>query len=111
MAILDPRFTLTLPKVMRFNVDHVTAKLVQVAQALGVNIAGMDEREAALAAADAIETLMEKVGHPMRLRDVGVPEDNLPICAFHAVADTAVIFNGRPVADPNEVLEVFNQAY
>ena len=103
--------SIVLPKVMCFNVDHVTAKLVQVAQALGVNTVGMAEREAALTAADTIEALMEKVGHPMRLRDVGVPEDNLPICAFHAVADTAVIFNGRSVADPNEVLEVFNQAY
>jgi alcohol dehydrogenase class IV len=102
---------IVLPKVMRFNVDHVTAKLVQVAQALGVNVSGMDERDAALAAADAIEALMKKVGHPMRLRDVGVPEGSLPICAFHAVVDTAVIFNGRPVVDPNEVLEVFTQAY
>lgn len=102
---------IVLPKVMRFNVDHVTGKLAQVAQALGVNTAPMEEREAALAAADAIEVLMEKVGHPMRLRDVGVPEDSLPICAFHAVADTAVIFNGRSVVDPNEILEVFKQAY
>jgi alcohol dehydrogenase class IV len=102
---------IVLPKVMRFNVDHVTAKLAQVAQAMGKNIAGMAERDAALAAADAVEALMEKVGHPMRLRDVGIPEDSLPMCAFHAVADTAVIFNGRPVVDPNEVMEVFNQAY
>lgn len=96
---------------MRFNVDHVTAKLVQIAQALGVNVSGLSERDAALAAADAVETLMKKVGHPMKLRDVGVPEDSLPICAFHAIMDTAVIFNGRPVSDPNEVLEVFTQAY
>jgi len=102
---------IVLPKVMRFNVDHVTAKLAQVAQALGVNITGMSEHEAALAAADTIEALMEKIGHPMRLRDMGVPEDSLPICAFHAVVDTAVIFNVRPVADPNEILEVFNQAF
>jgi alcohol dehydrogenase class IV len=100
-----------LPKVMRFNVDHVTAKLAQVAQALGMNVSGMSQREAALAAADAVEALMAKVGHPMRLRDVGVPEDSLPNCAFHAIVDTAAVFNGRPVADPNEILEVFNQAY
>jgi alcohol dehydrogenase class IV len=54
---------------------------------------------------------MKKVGHPMRLRDVGVPEENLAICAFHAIADTAVLFNGRPVSDTNEVLQIFSQAY
>jgi aldehyde dehydrogenase (NAD+) len=100
-----------IPKVMRYNVDHAADKLALVAQALGVSTAGMKERDAALAAADAVEALMQKAGHPMRLRDVGVPEENLAIAAFHAVADTAAIFNARPVIDPNEVLQIYKQAY
>jgi len=96
---------------MRYNVDHAADKLALVAQALGVSTAGMTERDAALAAADAVEDLMKKVGHPMRLRDVGVPKENLAACAFHAIADTAVLFNGRPVSDPNEVLQIYSQAY
>ena len=102
---------IVLPKVMRYNVDHAAEKLALVAHALDVNIKGMSEKDAALAAADAVEALMKKVNHPMRLRDVGVPEENLAICAFHAIADTAVIFNGRPVSDPNEILEVYKRAY
>ena len=82
-----------------------------VAQALGVNTAGMEDRKAALAAADAIEALMEKVGHPMRLRDVGVSEGALEKCAFHAIADATTLFNARPVNDPAEVLEIYRQAY
>ena len=53
---------IVLPKVMRFNVDHAAPKLARVAQALGVDTSGMTERDAALAAADAVEALMEKVG-------------------------------------------------
>jgi len=102
---------IVLPGVMRYNVDHATAKLAQVAQALGVNTAGMSERDAALAAADAVEALMKKVGHPMKLSEVGVPQEGLPICAFHAMADTAVIFNARPVNDPGEVLKLYTEAY
>ena len=60
-----------LPAVMRFNVDFAADKLAMVAQAMGVNTAGMDDKTAALAAADAIEKLMKEAGHPMRLRDVG----------------------------------------
>jgi aldehyde dehydrogenase (NAD+) len=102
---------IVLPKVMRYNVDDAADKLAQVAWALGVNTAGMSERDAALSAADAVEALMTKVGHPLRLRDVGVPEENLAICAFHALADTAVLFNARPVSDPNDVIQLFTQAY
>ena len=44
---------------MRYNVDHATGTLLQVAQTLNVNIAGLKERDAALAAVDAIEALMK----------------------------------------------------
>lgn len=100
-----------LPKVMRYNVDFAADKLALVAQALGINTSGLDDRTAALAAADAIETLMEKTGHPLRLRDVGVPEEALGICAFHAIADAAALFNARPVSDPMEILQLYQQAF
>jgi aldehyde dehydrogenase (NAD+) len=102
---------IVLPKVMRFNVDFAADKLALAARALGVDTAGLDERQAALAAADAVEALMTKVGHPMRLRDLGVPEQSLGICAFHAIADTPSLFNARPVTDPGAVLELYKQAY
>ena len=51
-----------IPKVMRYNVDHAADKLALVAQALGVNITGMAVRDAALAAADAVEALMKDIG-------------------------------------------------
>jgi alcohol dehydrogenase class IV len=102
---------IVLPKVMRFNVDHAAGKLALVAQALGVDTKGMKERDAALAAADAIEALMKKVGHPMRLRDVGVPEEGLMMCSFHAIADSNVLFNARPVNDPMDVYNLYTQAY
>jgi len=100
-----------LPKVMRYNADHAADKLAMVAQALGVSTYGMAARDAALAAADAVEALMKKVGHPVRLRDMGVPEENLALCAFHALADTANIFNAKPVNDPTDILNIYNQAY
>lgn len=102
---------LMLPHVMRFNVDYATAKLALAAQALGVNTAGMAERDAALAAADAVEALMAKAGHPLRLHEVGVPEDGLATCAFHALGDLINLFNPRPVTDPMAVMEVYQKSY
>lgn len=102
---------IVLPKVMRYNVDFATDKLASVAQAMGVNTLGMDQKTAALAAADAIETLMKETGHPMKLSEEGLKEDDLLVCAFHAIADTATLFNARPVNDPNDVMELYKQAF
>ncbi len=98
-----------LPAVMRFNVDHVTDKLAMVAEAMGVNTAGMDNRQAALAAADAVEKLMRDVGHPTRLSELGVSEENLTSCCMHAAGDLCVLYNPRPVGAPDEILQLYKQ--
>jgi len=100
-----------LPAVMRFNVDFATDKLALVAQALGVDTAGMEKRAAALSAADAIESLMKEVGHPMRLSEVGVPGDAFDIAAAHALCDDVTPFNARPVTDPAEVSLLYTQVF
>ena len=100
-----------LPKVMRYNAEYATEALVQIAQAFGVEANGRPPLEVALAAADAVEALMKDTGAPTRLQDMGVPEENLGLCAFHAIVDPCVIFNPRPVADPNEVMAVYQQAF
>ncbi|MCJ8501864.1 aldehyde dehydrogenase family protein [Desulfatitalea alkaliphila] len=102
---------LVLPAVMRFNVDYATDKYVLAAQALGVSIGGKDPKEAALAAADAVEALMKEAGHPMLLREVGVTEDMLDLAALHAIADTPTLFNARPVADPTAVAGLYRQVF
>ena len=100
-----------LPHVMRFNLDYASDKLAQAAQALGVPTEGGSQRELALAAADSVEELMRRVGHPMRLRDLGISEDeDLGLCAMHALADSATLFNARPVLDPQEIQGLYQQA-
>jgi alcohol dehydrogenase class IV len=100
-----------LPKVMRFNVDHAGAKLAMAAEALGVDTADLSERDAALAAADEIESLMQAVGHPTRLRDMGVPDGDFHMAALHAIVDSPTLFNARPVTGADEVMALFEEAY
>ena len=96
---------------MRYNAAYAARKLAMAAEALGVDTRGMSDHDAALAAADAVEELMRRINHPMTLREVGVPEQALPADALHALADTATLFNARPVTDPAEVLELLHQAF
>jgi aldehyde dehydrogenase (NAD+) len=102
---------MVLPAVMRYNVDHATEKLALAAGALGVNTGDMTARQAALAAAGAIELLMEKCGHPLRLREVGVNEEIFGMAAFHAIADVPTLFNARPVSDPAQIEALYKEVF
>ena len=66
-----------LPHVMRYNLSRGCFKYA----ALGRAITGKtlpDERESALAAADAVAELCSYLGLPVRLRDLGVTQDIVP---------------------------------
>jgi alcohol dehydrogenase class IV len=53
----------------------------QVAEGIGVWRDGMDARQAALAVADALDALYKKVGVPIRLREIEIPREDLPVIA------------------------------
>jgi alcohol dehydrogenase class IV len=57
----------------------------QVAEALGVWRDGMEARPAALAVADTLEDLYTRVGMPVRLRRLGIPQDELRLVANETV--------------------------
>lgn len=100
-----------LPKVMRFNAEFATDGLVQIAEAMGVETRDMKPVDAALAGADALEAFMKRVGAPMDLKSMGVPEEAIPNLAFHAIVDPCVLFNPRPATDPNELIQLFQQVF
>jgi alcohol dehydrogenase class IV len=100
-----------LPHVMRFNQEHCPDKMVMVAEALGIKTYELTDSEAASMAANRVQEFLDNIGHPQRLRDVGMTEDAIYICAEHTLADPACIFNPRPVTDQGMAAEVFEQAY
>jgi alcohol dehydrogenase class IV len=57
----------------------------QVAEAVGVWRDGMDGRQAASAVADALEDLYGRAGLPIRLRELGIPREDLPLIANRTV--------------------------
>jgi alcohol dehydrogenase class IV len=66
--------------------DPIEARSAQqVAEALDVWRDGMDGRQAALAVADLLEVLYTRVGVPIRLRQLDIPRDDLPVIANETV--------------------------
>jgi alcohol dehydrogenase class IV len=91
-------------------VDAAAAR--QVAGALGVFREGMDGRTAALAVADALEALYARAGMPVRLRDLGIPREELAAVARETVKNFNANAGARsPEAQVDEALALLEAAY
>jgi len=101
-----------MPHVMAFNRDVTTTRQAWAAEAMGVDIAGMSEAEAATAAADEVAKLVkDDMGLPWRLRDVGVIHDDFPGIAKDALEDIIVAGNPRQVTSEDEVIDLLHKAW
>lgn len=96
---------------MRFNREVLAAGQARLAEAFGVRTAGMSERAAAAAGVEAFAALLGEVGMPRRLRDLGVPQADLPAIAADAMHDFFLRTNPRPVRDASEVLALLQEAW
>ncbi len=67
---------LLLPQVMAFNASARPDRYIDIARAICVSTTGT-VREVAMRVVDEIQQLLRELDVPMRLRDVGVPEDKI----------------------------------
>ncbi|MGC8756345.1 MAG: hypothetical protein ACP5QW_07485, partial [bacterium] len=103
--------SILLPYCMEYNLDAVADKYKMVAQAMGINVTGMSDEQAGHRAAEAIWELTKRIGMPQRLREVGVKEEGLRQVAEDAISDGSIVYNGKPIFDPEETLKILKQAF
>jgi alcohol dehydrogenase class IV len=100
-----------MPTVTRLTPPPEVSTAARIADALGVWQEGMSSAAAAAATADALESLYRTVGMPTRVRDLMIPEDDLPQLAH----DTLKNFNANPGARPDsyvdEMLQLLRAAW
>ncbi|WP_289109051.1 lactaldehyde reductase [uncultured Alistipes sp.] len=101
---------LLLPYVMQYNMESSLVKFGDVARAMDVDTAGMDTRQAAQAAVDAVRALAVRVGIPQRLSSLGVREEELPRLAASALADVCTPGNPRDTS-AEEILALYREAF
>lgn len=77
---------LLLPFVMRFNLPARLGRFARIAALLGENVSGLSEQAAAERAVAAVERLKADIGIPLRLRDLGVSPEQIPVFAEKAFA-------------------------
>jgi alcohol dehydrogenase len=103
--------SIILPHAMRFNRDAAAPELAAMAGALGIPRGGRGDTQMAEAAAQHVFEMVERMGLPQRLRDVGVERENLPRLARLAFEGRTVHNNPRPIADAAQLEELLVAAW
>ena len=101
---------LLLPHVEAANVSACAPRLADVARALGVNTAGMDDEAAANAAVKAMADLARTVGIPAKLSELGVKREDIPMMAANAMKDGSGATNPRKLSQ-TDIEAIFEAAY
>jgi alcohol dehydrogenase class IV len=102
---------ITLPHAMRFMADLAPERFRPIAEGFGVPFDTAEPKRAALACADRAAAFIAQFEVPQRLRDVDVPEDELPDVAdvVHDVMDAAHVVD-RPVTR-DDLVKLLANAY
>lgn len=102
-----------LPYGMEFNLRYeeegVPRSYRMVAEALGVEVAGLDDAEAARSGIGRIRDLTAELGLPVKLSEVGLPADGLEAVTDDAMIDGSM-FNNPGEPEYEEVLEIYRQS-
>jgi alcohol dehydrogenase len=99
-----------LPYAAEFNLIANPRKYARVAMAMGENIQGMTEIEAAYRAIDAIKRLCRDLGIPEKLREIKASEDKLPEMAKLCVEANYNRWNPRH-STYDDFLNLFMKAF
>jgi choline dehydrogenase len=85
--------------VMEYNAPADPVRHARIARGLGVDTAGLEPLEAALAGVEELYRLTEDVGIPT-MEGLGFSEDEIPMLARIAFEDPQTIGNAREVDVP-----------
>ena len=95
-----------LPAVMRHNAPAVAPIYRKVAEAMGENVCGLSDREAAFRAVAAVEQLCRDVKIP-RLKDRGITEDDVEDLAMTVMTLSRALGNNTTFVTPEDAEMIY----
>lgn len=102
---------LVLPHVMRFNLPDAGKAYAEIAADAFPNIADQPMETRAESFILALEALARALGVPQRLRDVGIPQDAIPLLARDAMKQTRLLINNpRPLTEA-DAFAIYEEAW
>lgn len=101
---------LLLPHVMEYNLPSAPARYADVAVALGCK--REDENiETARKGIEKVKSIMKACNFPLRLRDVGVTSESIPIMAKDAMKIQRLLKNNPREITELDAIEIYNAAF
>lgn len=101
---------LLLPHVLRFNGKVCPDLFVNMGNALGLDMRGLNGMDAVDKVVDAVKELSISVGIPQTLQEIGIPESALEKLAHQAIGDVCTSGNPRKVTE-KDILQLYKEAY
>lgn len=102
---------LLLPHVMEYNIPVRIQRLAEIAEALGEKTEGISQREAALKAISAVRELIQDIGLPARMRDIGVKENDIRPMAEATMLVTRLLRSNPRRVSVTSLEEIFKRAF
>jgi alcohol dehydrogenase len=87
----------------------VPGKLKDVAEAMGIAVAGLSDKEGSDKAIDAIKKLSSDINIPSGIAELGAKEEDLPVLAQNALKDACGATNPRQ-ATLEEIIQIFKNS-
>ena len=101
----------TQPYVMEFNRPVSATKQALLARSAGIDTRGMSDEAAAEAAARAVDNFVLGMGMPHRIRELEIPESDLPEIAELVLTDGGCQNNPILITSAEQVMEVLRTAF
>ena len=100
-----------MPTVTRLTPPRDARPAQRIAEALGVWRDGMAAEVATAATADALESLYRSIGMPTRVRDLAIPENDLPLLARDTLKNFNANAGSRSESYVDEMLQLLKAAW
>jgi alcohol dehydrogenase class IV len=102
---------LVLPHVLRFNLPEAGGLYAEIAGDAFPDLAGLPAEKRGEAFILALEALAQALEVPRRLRDVGIPQEALPVLVRDAMKQTRLLINNpRPLTE-NDAATIYAAAW
>ena len=102
---------LLLPHVLEYNLPVSSEQLANVACWMGEAVDGLSERDAARKTIDHIKQLIDDVGLPSKMREIGVKESDIRPMAEATMGVTRLLRGNPRTPSADDLEAIFRRAY